>query len=205
MHPGQNNSLKPLWSVQDKGFIIDLRLIVTLWITYACVRFGTRLRTFSVSTSNGVFPSLAARFDLLLISQRMLIERAPLKRLEIHGTWLLVLLGGFPSVPTKMDRLRVLLPFSLLHADGISRSKRIDAGFLLNRRVEGRRILIKRKESADTFAPLLSNLPPGFDYGDYRKIMLHPAPIRREIKAGQGLRFNRSWGWIVCVFTFRRE
>lgn len=41
MHPGQNNSLKPLWSVQDKGFIIDLRLIVTLWITRVCtVRYA---------------------------------------------------------------------------------------------------------------------------------------------------------------------
>lgn len=38
MHPGRNNSPGPLWSVQDKGFIIDLRLIVTLWITRPCVR-----------------------------------------------------------------------------------------------------------------------------------------------------------------------
>ena len=36
MHPGQNNSLGPLWSVRDKSFIIDLRLIVTLWITRVC-------------------------------------------------------------------------------------------------------------------------------------------------------------------------
>lgn len=38
MHPARNNSPGPLWSVQDKGFIIDLRLIVTLWITRPRVR-----------------------------------------------------------------------------------------------------------------------------------------------------------------------
>mgnify|MGYP004589795095 CR=1 FL=1 len=72
MHPGQNNSLGPLWSVRDKSFIIDLRVIVTLWITRVCTvwyalayipafpyRLASILSILSLSLSLSLPPSLS--------------------------------------------------------------------------------------------------------------------------------------------------
>lgn len=72
MHPGQNNSLRPLWSVQDKGFIIDLRLIVTLWITRVCtVRYAPALYS----------PSLSFAFSVYLVSPYRFLFRSTSARL----------------------------------------------------------------------------------------------------------------------------
>lgn len=136
MHPGQNNSPEPLWSVQDKGFIIDLRLIVTLWITRVCTP-RTRLRSRALvrfpslslfarslarslvraSTTNGTVPYRRG-FDLLLISRQMLIEWAALQRLEIHGGVASCSLLRVSGVPARMDR------FAPPRADKISPRKR---------------------------------------------------------------------------------
>ena len=165
MHPGQNNSLGPLWSVRDKSFIIDLRLIVTLWITRVCTvwyalaytpafsyrlasvcRFSLSLSlsrrrlhfTFSVCINNSEFPSLTVW--IRSIAHLPANANRTTDRIGTSGnSWCVAfgLLGGFLSVWTKMNRIYVPCFFPFLctfHADRISRSKRIDVEFLLNRR-----------------------------------------------------------------------
>lgn len=72
---------------QDKGFIIDLRLIVTLWITHACVRMRVHVCTQHTQ------PMCMHVTDLLLICQGMLIERGDRETYEPAISCFLTVVG----------------------------------------------------------------------------------------------------------------